>query len=113
MTETLSQQVLVEYSEAFSMYDFQGNGTVDVDKLDLVLKTLGVSVPSATLMALQQKKFEEGIFSDLRNLKPGNGAVLEEPRSKFLDFLFKLNCIRTHKKQKVFLWRAVQVPFFF
>jgi len=54
-----------------------------------------------------QKKFEEGIFSDLRNLKPGHGAVLEEPRSKFLDFLFKLNCIRTHKKQKVFFWNSV------
>ena len=26
------------------------------------------------------KKFEEGIFSDLRNLKPGNDACLEEPK---------------------------------
>lgn len=55
------------------------------------------------------KKFEEGIFSDLRNLKPGSGAVLEEPRSPFLEFLFKIGAIRTHKKQKVFFWEAVQV----
>ncbi|ORX62810.1 STE-domain-containing protein [Hesseltinella vesiculosa] len=53
------------------------------------------------------KKFEEGIFSDLRNLKPGNDARLEEPKSKFLDLLYKNNCIRTQKKQKVFHWYAV------
>ncbi|KAK5276998.1 hypothetical protein LTR40_010922, partial [Exophiala xenobiotica] len=48
------------------------------------------------------KKFEEGIFSDLRNLKSGTDASLEEPKSPFLDFLYKNNCIRTQKKQKVF-----------
>ncbi|KAI8967255.1 STE like transcription factor-domain-containing protein, partial [Mycotypha africana] len=53
------------------------------------------------------KKFEEGIFSDLRNLKPGLDAILEEPKSSFLDFLFKHQCIRTQKKQKVFFWRSV------
>jgi hypothetical protein len=26
------------------------------------------------------KKFEEGVFSDLRNLKPGVDASLEEPK---------------------------------
>ena len=26
------------------------------------------------------KKFEEGVFSDLRNLKPGVDACLEEPK---------------------------------
>ncbi|ORX91296.1 STE-domain-containing protein, partial [Basidiobolus meristosporus CBS 931.73] len=50
------------------------------------------------------KKFEEGIFSDLRNLKPGIDATLEEPRSEFLEMLYKNNCIRTQKKQKVFYW---------
>jgi len=53
------------------------------------------------------KKFEEGIFSDLRNLKPGVDAVLEEPRSEFLEMLYKNNCIRTQKKQKVFFWFSV------
>lgn len=53
------------------------------------------------------KKFEEGIFSDLRNLKAGNDASLEEPKSPFLDFLYKNNCIRTQKKQKVFYWYSV------
>lgn len=66
------------------------------------------------------KKFEEGVFSDLRNLKPGQDACLEEPKvrslsaditsvlhtsqSPFLDLLFKYQCIRTQKKQKVFYW---------
>ncbi|KAI8332681.1 STE like transcription factor-domain-containing protein [Chlamydoabsidia padenii] len=53
------------------------------------------------------KKFEEGIFSDLRNLKPGTDATLEEPKSSFLDLLYKHNCIRTQKKQKVFNWFSV------
>ncbi|CAG8365561.1 unnamed protein product [Penicillium salamii] len=53
------------------------------------------------------KKFEEGIFSDLRNLKAGTDATLEEPKSAFLDFLYKNNCIRTQKKQKVFFWYSV------
>lgn len=53
------------------------------------------------------KKFEEGIFSDLRNLKPGVDASLEEPKSPFLDLLFKYQCIRTQKKQKVFYWFSV------
>lgn len=53
------------------------------------------------------KKFEEGIFSDLRNLKPGVDATLENPRSDFLEFLYKNGCIRTQKKQKVFFWYSV------
>lgn len=53
------------------------------------------------------KKFEEGIFSDLRNLKPGVDACLEDPKSPFLDLLFKYQCIRTQKKQKVFYWYSV------
>ncbi|KAG8872202.1 homeodomain transcription factor ste12 [Tulasnella sp. 331] len=53
------------------------------------------------------KKFEEGVFSDLRNLKPGTDACLEDPKSPFLDLLFKYQCIRTQKKQKVFYWFSV------
>lgn len=30
------------------------------------------------------KKFEEGVFSDLRNLKPGHDACLEEPKVRLL-----------------------------
>ncbi|KAI5960591.1 STE12 [Candida pseudojiufengensis] len=53
---------------------------------------------------IDRKKFEEGIFSDLRNLKCNIDAILEPPRSEFLEFLFKNSCLRTQKKQKVFFW---------
>ncbi|WWC87187.1 uncharacterized protein L201_002073 [Kwoniella dendrophila CBS 6074] len=53
------------------------------------------------------KKWEEGVFSDLRNLKPGVDAALEEPKSPLLEFLFRNGCIRTQKKQKVFYWFSV------
>ncbi|KAL1915065.1 uncharacterized protein VTP21DRAFT_7770 [Calcarisporiella thermophila] len=53
------------------------------------------------------KKFEEGVFSDMRHLRPGSDAVLEETRSEFLELLHKNNCIRTLKKQKVYYWFSV------
>ncbi|PVU92973.1 hypothetical protein BB561_003515 [Smittium simulii] len=53
------------------------------------------------------KKFEEGVFSDLRSLKPGQGARLESPRSEFLHLLYRNHCVRTQKKQKVFYWYLV------
>lgn len=55
----------------------------------------------------QTKKFEEGIFSDLRMHKVGIDAVLEEPKSEFLEYLASKGCIRTQKKQKVFIWDRV------
>ncbi|KAJ2618124.1 hypothetical protein H4S08_000048 [Coemansia sp. RSA 1365] len=56
---------------------------------------------------LNMKKFEEGVFSDLRSLKPGVDARLEMPRSEFLELLYKHHCVRTQKKQKVFYWCSV------
>ena len=56
---------------------------------------------------LSLKKFEEGIFSDLRNLKPGDGARLEPARSALLDALYRFGCVRTQKRQKVFYWEHV------
>ncbi len=56
---------------------------------------------------IDRKKFEEGVFSDLRNLKCNQDAILENPKSEFLEFLYKNNCLRTQKKQKVFFWFSV------
>ncbi|KAI7823978.1 transcription factor, STE-like protein, partial [Kickxella alabastrina] len=56
---------------------------------------------------VNMKKFEEGVFSDLRSLKPGVAARLEPPRSEFLELLYKQHCVRTQKKQKVFYWELV------
>ncbi|OUT20780.1 hypothetical protein CAS74_004448 [Pichia kudriavzevii] len=56
---------------------------------------------------VDRKKFEEGVFSDLRALKTGSHAVLENSRSPFLKFLHRNQCLRTQKKQKVFFWFSV------
>lgn len=56
---------------------------------------------------IQRKKFEEGIFSDLRSLKCGIDATLEQPKSEFLAFLYRNSCLKTQKKQKVFFWFSV------
>ncbi|KAJ3346197.1 homeodomain transcription factor ste12 [Entophlyctis luteolus] len=72
-----------------------------------ILKALQFRFAEFGRPVVLHKKFEEGVFSDLRNLKPGVDATLEEPRSPLLDFLFKSSCIRTQKKQKVFYWFSV------
>lgn len=54
-----------------------------------------------------RRKFEEGVISDLRNLKLGPDAYLEQANSPLLKFLFRINSVRTHKRQKVFKWTSV------
>lgn len=54
-----------------------------------------------------RRKFEEGIVSDLRNLRVNEEAFLEDAGSPLLRFLFLINSVRTHKRQKVFKWNAV------
>lgn len=58
-------------------------------------------------VVIHKKKFEEGIFSDLRNLKCETDATLEQPKSEFLQFLLKNACLKTQKKQKVFFWFSI------
>lgn len=72
-----------------------------------IVKILVWRFQNAGRQIISLKKFEEGVFSDLRNLKPGIDATLEGPRSDFLEFLYKNGCIRTQKKQKVFFWYSV------
>lgn len=60
---------------------------------------------------LNNKKFEEGIFSDLRSLK--HHYRLEDAKSDFLQYLLKHNCIKTLKKQKVYLWKHLNFEKFF
>lgn len=72
-----------------------------------IVKILLYRFQTSNRQLINLKKFEEGIFSDLRNLKPGIDATLEGPRSEFLEFLYKNGCIRTQKKQKVFYWYSV------
>ena len=76
------------------------SGTDIVKILSYRFQLIGKQIPN-------QKKFEEGIFSDLRSLKPGVDSILEEARSEFLEMLYKNGCVRTQKKQKVFFWYSV------
>jgi hypothetical protein len=52
------------------------------------------------------KKFEEGVFSDLRRLSPPQDCHLETTRSDFLVHLFNADRVRSKKKQKVFFWAS-------
>ncbi|KAK0562413.1 hypothetical protein OC861_005324 [Tilletia horrida] len=52
-------------------------------------------------------KFHEGIYSDLRTVKAGDGAVCEEPKSPFLEALYIYEAIQCSKRQKVFHWLTI------
>lgn len=78
------------------LYYVSGTDIVKVVKTIYTVLTDSPEPPS--------KKFEEGVFSDLRNFKTGNRARLEEPRSDLLSFMHRNRCIRTQKKQRVFYW---------
>lgn len=72
MTESIPHQQLVELAEAFELYDLEGSGEIAVTQIDLVLKTLGAIVPEATVLAMKQRKLDEGSttvnFSELLHL---------------------------------------------
>jgi hypothetical protein len=87
-------------------------GTFYITGTDIV-KCIVFLFSAAGRPILARKKFEEGVFSDLRNVKVGQGAILENAHSSFLSFLFQNNCIRTQKKQKVFEWSSVPIAKFF
>ena len=130
-----SAQVTTSFSELDpDLYDFLGNGPKDISAVSPIKKYVlkngdvlhciynnnhyyitGTDIvklilwkfSAANISINSLKKLEEGVFSDLMNLKPGVDATLENPRSVFLEFLYKHGCIRTQKKQKVFYWYSV------
>lgn len=92
---------------------FIWDGTHFITSFDMIkiLKVLVVDDGSGrmydNLIDAEGKKFEENVFSVLRQLKVGSGSQLEDSRSDMLDWLQRHDCIRTLKKQKVFFWSAV------
>ncbi|KAL3232746.1 Protein STE12 [Nakaseomyces bracarensis] len=72
-----------------------------------IVKTCAYKMEKFGRKINDRKKFEEGLFSDLRNLKCGVDATLEQPKSKFLKFLYRNLCLKTQKKRKVFFWFSV------
>nr|AAG49739.1 STE12a [Cryptococcus neoformans var. neoformans]AAN75614.1 STE12 [Cryptococcus neoformans var. neoformans] len=82
------------------------NGLFHITGTDIV-RALSFRFDAFSRPIKRSRKWEEGVFSDLRNLKAGVDATLEEPKSPLLDYLFRNGCIRTQKKQKVFYWFSV------
>jgi hypothetical protein len=84
------------------------NGHSLVSGVDIV-KVIGAMYRLANMggSPVDRRKFEEGITSDLRSLKVGVHAILEEANSNLLDFLYRINSVRTHKRQKIFFWNTV------
>lgn len=71
-------------------------------------------VPDVPLQAFgrpvrNMKKFEEGVFSDLRNLKPGVDACLEEPKVISHSFPKKKKNTQTRQTEPV-PRSLIQVP---
>lgn len=58
------------------------------------------------------KRFEEIILTQLRSLKEGQDFILEDAGSEMIKFFHKLGAIRTHKRQKIFLWDSIKVLWF-
>ncbi|TPX38126.1 hypothetical protein SmJEL517_g00162 [Synchytrium microbalum] len=80
------------------------SGTDVLKIVEFLLVKLGRPIREGHL-----KKWEEGLFSDLRQLKVPTGCSLEQPRSRLLQYLFQAGAIRTQKKQKVFKLQAVKI----
>lgn len=81
MTSAIPHQQLVEFAEAFELYDVDGEGSIPVTKLDLVVKTLGIAIPEAALLAMKQRKVDEGElnvdFTEFLHLVTLNQTVSE------------------------------------
>jgi calmodulin len=60
MTSQISQQQLVEYSEAFSLYDIDDTNSIAVTRLQMVVNTLGITLPQAKVDEILTRKADEG-----------------------------------------------------
>jgi calmodulin len=60
MTSQISQQQLVEYSEAFSLYDIDDTNSIAVARLQMVVNTLGITLPQAKVDEILTRKADEG-----------------------------------------------------
>ncbi|KAJ1819633.1 hypothetical protein LPJ75_001143 [Coemansia sp. RSA 2598] len=104
-----------EHAGAIRRFDFDNGDKLSCIRWDTrfhitstdIIKALVHRFKDIHRPVVNMKKFEEGVFSDLRSLKPGVDARLEMPRSEFLELLHKHHCVRTQKKQKVFYWESV------
>lgn len=109
-----SKHILRTTGEAIHCVLWEGRHYLTSYDIIKALKVLVVDDGQGRLYStdidINGKKFEENVFSVLRQLKVGVNCRLEEARSDLLDWLCRHDCIRTQKKQKVFYWQDVNVP---
>jgi hypothetical protein len=72
-----------------------------------ILKIVQFRLRRAGTRGADPRKIERSIISALRGLRPGRSSILLESRDPFMARLDALGCIKTRKRQKVFLWDAV------
>ncbi|TIB71320.1 hypothetical protein E3Q24_02398 [Wallemia mellicola] len=72
-----------------------------------IYKIISFKVRKLGRIITDKRKFNEGISSDLRNLKIGIDSVIEYNGSTLLDLLVRFGALRTLKKQKLFKWHSV------
>ena len=60
MTDSLSQQQIAEYIEAFDIFDVEGEGRLPLDTVPCVLNALGRQPIEYNIASLQRTKREEG-----------------------------------------------------
>lgn len=72
-----------------------------------ILKIVQFRLRQAGIRDADPRKIERGIISTLRGLRPGRSSILLESRDPLMSRLDALGCIKTRKRQKVFLWDAV------
>lgn len=98
--------MLIGVADALSPAQVDDLHRVSLTELDIVRLLMHRYIQYSNSQPNTIKKFEEGIFSDLRRLAPPHDCVLEPTRSDFLSFLYEHDCVRSKKKQKVFFWTS-------
>eukprot|EP00760_Papus_ankaliazontas_P036186 PhM_4_TR8239/c0_g1_i2/m.60316/K02183/CALM; calmodulin len=60
MTDALTQQQISEFSEAFDLFDYDGEGKISVAHIHCVLQSLGLSPMEYNIETLKKAKAEDG-----------------------------------------------------
>jgi calmodulin len=89
----LSEEQIEEFKEAFSVFDKDGDGTITLDELSIVMKSLGRNATREELKAMIAEVDDDGSgeiefdeFLRLMTSKINDGDTVEEMREAFLVF---------------------------